>query len=276
MTLPNETPSRLDRMQFVVRPILPAYEQIADQLRALVVRGELRPGERLPAEAEIATMFGVGRSTVREALRLLASQGLVTTRRGAGGGTFIVSPDRDAISQYLEVSLGLLVGSHRPAVEELLEARLALERPAARLAALRHDPGHLAQIAATIPEGPAPNEEMYQSKFHEAVLGASGNVMLRVMTRPVFDVLRTRLMRSAASPEFWDRVVIEHRQIFAAIARRDGSGAESSMQEHLMHLNSVYRDIDTALRGDLRPAAELALADGSGIEGNTTECIGGD
>lgn len=272
----NASPNPSDRLHLTVRPILPAYEQIADQLRTLVIRGELRPGERLPAEAEIATMFGVGRTTVREALRLLASQGLVTTRRGAGGGTFIVSPDRDAISQYLEVSLGLLVGSHRPAVEDLLEARLALEKPAARLAALRHDRDQLAEISATIPEGSAPNVDMYQSKFHEAVLGASGNTMLKVMTRPVFDVLRTRLMRSAASPEFWERVVVEHRQILEAIARRDGEGAEKSMHDHLTHLSSVYRDIDTALRRDLRPAAELALAAGIAPQHEKLEHLGGD
>lgn len=259
MNLPSHNPNQSSRLQLSISPVRPAYEQIADQLRTLVIRGELRPGERLPAEGDLATMFGVGRTTAREALRLLASQGLVTTRRGVGGGTFIVSPDRDAICQYLETSLGLLAGSHRPAVEDLLEARLALEKPAARLAAVRHDETQLAEISATVPDGPAPNEDMYQSKFHVAVLEASGNMMLEVMTRPVFDVLRTRMVRSAAPANFWDRVVDDHRRILGAIARRDGQEAEEAMHEHLIHLSSVYRDIDTALHPDLRPATGPAL-----------------
>jgi len=220
-------------------------------------------------------MFGVGRTTVREALRLLASQGLVTTRRGVGGGTFIVSPDRDGICKYLETSLGLLVGSHRPAVEDLLEARLALEKPAARLAAIGHDDAQLAGISATVPDGPAPNEDMYQSKFHVAILEASGNMMLEVMARPVFDVLRTRLVRSAAPVDFWDRVVDDHRRILDAISRRDGQEAEGAMHDHLIRLSSVYRDIDEALHPDLQTATGPALALDSATDKKRKEVSGG-
>lgn len=275
MNSPVQGTNQSARLQLSISPVRPAYEQIADQLRTLVIRGELRPGERLPAEGDLATMFGVGRTTAREALRLLASQGLVTTRRGVGGGTFIVSPDRDAICQYLETSLGLLAGSHRPAVEDLLEARLALEKPAARLAAVRHDDAQLAGISATVPEGPAPNEDMYQSKFHVAVLEASGNMMLEVMTRPVFDVLRTRMVRSAAPADFWDRVVDDHRRILDAISRRDGQEAEGAMHDHLIHLSSVYRDIDTALHPDLRPATGPALVLDSATDKKRKEDSGG-
>ncbi len=263
MNLPSHNANQSSRLQLSISEVRPAYEQIADQLRTLVIRGELRPGERLPAEGELATMFGVGRTTAREALRLLASQGLVTTRRGASGGTFIVSPDRDAICRYLETSLGLLAGSDRLAVEDLLEARLALEKPAARLAAVRHDEAQLAEISATVPDGPAPNEDMYQSKFHVAVLEASGNRMLEVMTRPVFDVLRNRMVRSAAPANFWDGVVDDHRRILDAIRRRNGQEAEEAMHEHLIQLSSVYREIDAALHPDLRPVTGPTLVLGS-------------
>ncbi|MHB1903392.1 MAG: FadR/GntR family transcriptional regulator, partial [Ferrimicrobium sp.] len=148
-------------------------------------------------------------------------------------------------------SLGLLVGSHRPGTEDLLEARMVLERPASRLAAIRHDAALLSRIKSTVPSGPVPNEDMYQSHFHIAVLEASGNVMLEVMTRPVFDVLRTRMVRSAAPPDFWDRVVEDHRKILDAITRRDGDEAESAMQEHLMHISSVYSSIDSVRHPDL-------------------------
>jgi GntR family transcriptional regulator, transcriptional repressor for pyruvate dehydrogenase complex len=233
-----------------VVPVRPAYEQIADQLRSLIMHGRLRPGERLPPEPALGAMFGVGRTTIREALRLLTSQGLVTTKRGVSGGTFVIVPDRDVICRYLESSLGLLADSERPGVNSLLEARAALEIPATRLAAARHNTDQLERIEQTLDRA-ASNEDMYQSEFHIAVLEASGNVMLEVMARPVFDVLRTRLVRSAAPATFWDRVVSDHRRILAAISAREEGRAAAAMSEHLSHLESVYQDIDTALHPDL-------------------------
>jgi len=238
-------------LRLALNPIRPAYEQVVEQLRNLVINGDLRPGERLPSEADLAALFGVGRSTVREALRLLSSQGLVITRRGATGGTFVVSPDRDTICKYLEASLGLLAGPHRPGTDDLLEARMVLERPASRLAAIRHDDVQLSRIKDTISTGPVANEDMFQSHFHVAVLEASGNAMLEVMTRPVFDVLRTRMIRSAAPVEFWDRVVDDHRRILGAIAARDGDEAELAMQEHLLYLSPVYSSIDSVNHPDV-------------------------
>jgi DNA-binding FadR family transcriptional regulator len=102
---------------------------------------------------------------------------------------------------------------------------------------------------------------MYQSHFHIAVLEASGNVMLEVMTRPVFDILRTRMVRSAAPPDFWDRVVEDHRRILAAITSRDGDGAELAMQEHLLHLSSVYSSIDSVGHPDLVSQTGQAMSD---------------
>jgi DNA-binding GntR family transcriptional regulator len=75
--------------------------------------------------------------------------------------------------------------------------------------------------------------------------------MLEVMTRPVFDVLRTRMIRSAAPLEFWDRVVEDHRRILAAIARRDGDAAELAMQRHLVYLSPVYSSIDSVAHPDV-------------------------
>jgi DNA-binding FadR family transcriptional regulator len=234
-----------------VSPVRPAYEQVADQLRAFVIRGDLRPGHRLPSEAKLAALFGVGRTTAREALRLLASQGLVATKRGVTGGTFVIVPDRDAICRHLEANLGLLAGSDRPGIEELLEARSVLEVPAARLAAGRHTEAQLDALAGTVPDGLVVNENMEQAEFHMSLLRISGNQLLEVVTRPVFDVLRARLLRSAAPAGFWDRVVEYHCEILAAITRRDEEGAGEAMREHLVHLESVYRSIDTALHRDL-------------------------
>lgn len=228
-------------------PIRPAYEQIADQLRRLVISGDLRPGQRLPSENNLAIQFGVGRTTVREALRSLASQKLVATRRGVNGGSFIITPDRDIICQYLEIGLGLLAGAERLSVEDLIEARLALEIPAVRYAAKRHTPEQLNAIESAILQGSKQNEEMHHAKFHVTILKASDNALLEVMTRPVFDVMRSRMVREAAPKIFWNQVLVEHERIIAAIRHRDADAAAEQMCIHINNLSSVYNNIDTAL-----------------------------
>src|SRR5829696_7791978 len=109
---------------------------LSDALRARILTRELRPGDRLPIEPDLAEQYGVSRSTVREALRVLASQGLVSTSRGVQGGSFISCPEPAQISEYLHASLGLLAESKNITVDALLEARDVLEVPAAGLAAL--------------------------------------------------------------------------------------------------------------------------------------------
>src|SRR5262249_20886659 len=83
-----------------VRRVRKAYEQVADQLRDLILAGELSRGERLPNENMLAREFGVSRATVREALRLLAAQNLIRTAKGAGGGSYVTLPSVDHISEF--------------------------------------------------------------------------------------------------------------------------------------------------------------------------------
>src|SRR3954468_11719481 len=99
------------RAALAVSRLQPAYQQVADQLRALIISGELVAGDRLPPEGELGASFGVSRSTVREALRSLASQGLIETTRGTTGGTFVTRIKPAAVTSYLETSIGLMSGT---------------------------------------------------------------------------------------------------------------------------------------------------------------------
>ena len=83
---------------------MPAYQVLADALRAKILAGELEPGRKLPIEPELSAQYGVSRSTVREALRVLASQNLIATTRGVSGGSFVAPPNPEQISGYLEAS----------------------------------------------------------------------------------------------------------------------------------------------------------------------------
>jgi DNA-binding FadR family transcriptional regulator len=237
-----------------VRRIQPAYQQVAGQLRRLILQGDLGAGERLPNETELSLMFGVSRSTVREALRVLSSQNLVTTSRGVSGGSFIAHPEPGHITEFLEASIGLLSGTDTLSVASLLEARELLEVPAARLAAARRTP----EQAAALREAVAQEQEHLDrgadfeqhQRFHQIVLQASGNPLLEMMTRPVFNVLRTRFLREAAPRSFWEAVAAEHQRINDSIADGDADGAAEEMREHLAHLAETYRQIDRTTRDD--------------------------
>lgn len=232
-----------------VSRVLPAYQQVANQLQELIMKGTLVVGERLPAEGEMAVQFGVSRSTVREALRGLSSQSLVQTRRGVNGGTFVAEPSAEHVQAYLETTIGLLSGADVVSVDEILEARELFEVPSARLAALRRDEEQLAALEATLASGAevalAGDFEGHK-EFHVAVMEASGNRLLQVIAAPLFSVLRTRFMRERASRDFWTSVVCDHRDIYDAIAAGDAEAASRLMHGHLERLRSMYERIDRA------------------------------
>ena len=243
-----------------VRRVLPAYQQVANQLQELIMKGTLAAGERLPAEGEMALQFGVSRSTVREALRGLSSQSLVHTKRGVNGGTFVAEPSAEHVQTYLETTIGLLSGADVVSVDEILEARELFEVPAARLAALRRDEDQIQRLTSTLASGAdadlAADFEGHKD-FHVAVMEASGNRLLEVIARPVFSVLRTRFMRDKASPEFSAAVDGDHQDIHDAIAAGDAEAAAGLMHNHLERLRSMYKRIDRAAHpatGTVAPA----------------------
>jgi GntR family transcriptional regulator, transcriptional repressor for pyruvate dehydrogenase complex len=142
-----------------VERIRPAYRQVADQLRQCIVSGQLVPGQRLPIEPEMAKAFGVSRSTIREALGNLASSGLVTTRRGVNGGTWVAVPSADQIRGFLTDSIGLMMHAETLSDEGILEARLLLEVPVARLAAQRRNAEQLQRLGSDVVRGQASEAE---------------------------------------------------------------------------------------------------------------------
>lgn len=226
-----------------VQRVRPAYRQVADDLRAQIMRGAVAAGERLPSEPDLAHAFGVSRSTVREALRVLASQHLIETRRGVRGGSFVAAPDPARVVEDVGGALGVLVSTPHLRLEDLLEARLLLEPAAARLAAQRADAETVeaVRVAAEAPHDPEdPSGFGPHLDFHTTVLMATGNLMFTMMGQPVHDVLRTQLDRDVARRE-WEQVDECHGVIAGHIARGEDTAAEEAMREHLLDLRTLYR-----------------------------------
>ncbi len=217
----------------------PAYQRLADHLRDEILRGVLPPGSRLPLEAELCEQHGVSRSTVREAIRLLEAQNLVVTTRGTTGGSFVSVPATERISDELGTSLDLLISNQSVTIDEVLEARQLIEVPAAALAAKRRTEAQLEELRECVAEGRSANE-----RFHSVLLEASGNPLVEVVCRPLFDVLRDRLRRDLATDEFWSAVDGEHRRLLELLEAGDADGVAEEMARHLEHLATEYKALD--------------------------------
>jgi len=243
-----------------VRRVRKAYEQVADQLRQLVITGELTPGERLPNEAVLAREFGVSRATVREALRVLAAQNLIRTAKGAGGGSYVTIPSVDHISEFLRANIGLLTDARDVTLEELVEARRLLEVPAARLAAERRHEEDLERLRSTIPPEPlrldTQEQYTYNAEFHTTLIGCCGNTLLYIAAQPVFFALQTSLARSALGRRFHREINAHHRRIADAIAAADAGAAAEEMELHLDFLVPFYEKAWRELRHRARGSSE--------------------
>ena len=251
-TLSDAVSSSDERSALSVNRIQPAYAQVAGQLRDLIVTGQVRAGDHLPNESELAAIFGVSRSTVREALRSLAAQSLVYTSRGVTGGTFVAELDAETVSEYLRTSLGLMSGSAGVTVAELLETRAALEVPAARLAAIRRTNEDLSVLAQYSTLKDIDDEVVRfarNARFHELVLAASGNRLLGLVASPVFDVLKSRFRRDSVEKSYWTQVDEDHQEILKFIESGDPEGAETAMRQHLHRLETTYESIDITTQG---------------------------
>jgi len=220
-----------------VRP--PAYQQLADELRADITSGRLQPGERLPPEPELCVRSGVSRSTVREALRLLASQYLIVTTRGVTGGSFVAHPDASQLSEALSTGLALLSNSAGIGFADLLELRRALEIPAAALAATRRTEDNLAELQATLFDPDHDDVDtmlVAHAEFHSGVAKATGNPLYELVTRPLYHVAYGEEVLENLPEGYWARMDADHRELLGCLAARDPEAAATVGRRHLDYI----------------------------------------
>jgi GntR family transcriptional regulator, transcriptional repressor for pyruvate dehydrogenase complex len=225
-----------------VRP--PAYQVLADELRADITSGRLQPGERLPPEPELCVKTGVSRSTVREALRLLASQHLIVTTRGVTGGSFVAHPDAEQLADGLATGFTLLTNSADVGLADLLELRRALEVPAAGLAAVRRTPEQLAEIRDTLFEPAADDVDrmlLAHAAFHMAVAKATGNPLFELVVRPLYHVSYGEELTDALPPGYWTQIDADHRQLLDRLIAQDAEAASLAASRHLDYIMAVTR-----------------------------------
>lgn len=209
-------------------------ESVARQILQEIRRNRLGPGSMLPPESTMVERFGVGRGSLREALRILEVNGLVTLKPGPRGGPVVAPHAPGNFGQMMTLHLQSLGATYR----QLLEARLEYEVVLARKAAEQpgEEAGRLVRESLT-PSQDGTDEQRYVSAtsgFHSAVGKASGNPVLALAADSIYAIWSIRVTEVLYPADERAQVITHHEAITRAIERHDPKRAQRLMREHML------------------------------------------
>jgi DNA-binding FadR family transcriptional regulator len=209
-------------------------ELVARELARRIIDERLEEGTMLPNERELIEIFHVGRTTLREALRLLETRGVITIRTGPRGGPIVRRPRPDDLSDVLTLTLQF----EGAALADVLEARVVAEPAITRLAADRITDEELAELeeateamAAATGDGAAFVEQ--NIRFHRLIGEVAGSVALQVFLRSLESIVQSEVSGIEYSPRQRKKFVEDHARIVEALRARDGDAAAAAMRDHL-------------------------------------------
>jgi GntR family transcriptional repressor for pyruvate dehydrogenase complex len=209
------------------------FEQIEQQIEQRILSGELRSGDRLPTERELAEQFHASRTAVREAMKSLAQKGLVDMRPGRG--TIVI----DGTSRAMRHSLGLMMRIGQAVnSSSLVEVREILEPEIAALAAVRATEEHVAamQEAVAIMDANLNDADAYitaDNDFHRALAEGTQNVLILALVDSIVDLLseqRKHIFSVSGGPQ---RGQIHHKRVLETVIQHDPEAARQAMHAHL-------------------------------------------
>ncbi|AXT27005.1 FCD domain-containing protein [Ruegeria sp. AD91A] len=220
---------------------------VVRQIELLILRGILRPGERLPSERELAERMGVSRPSLRDAISELQEQGLLTAK--AGSGIYVA----EVLGSAFSPALIRLFGSHEEAVFDYLSFRRDMEGLAAERAARMGSDSDLKVVQAIFDKmqaahnrNAANDEAQLDAEFHMAIIEASHNVVMLHMMRSMYDLLvqgvfynRQTMFRQRATRE---AILDQHRAINVALQQRDPLAARNAIERHLDFVERCMAD----------------------------------
>lgn len=226
-----------------------ATEEVADEIRRHVQSHDLKPGDRLGREEDLARTFGVSRPTLREALRLLASTHLLRATKGPGGGIFVAATAEEGMARAVSASVASMLAAETVNLDELLEARMLSEIPLAGLAAQRATPEQVAGMRALLDDAAAHEEDderlgEIDRELHRRITQAAGNRVTAAFTAWVVDVLQPVLEARIRPAVVQSALLQQHRDLLRAIERNDPTAAERAMREHLLYLRDVLSVVE--------------------------------
>ena len=224
------------------------YERVMQEIRSAVFSGELKPGEQLPPERELAEMLGVSRTSLREALKMLAAAGIVTIKHGQG--VFVSATDPD---QYIQ-GFADQIFMPEDRVADLFEIRRLLEPQAAAWAAQRSTPESAEELLVLVRKtreesGSRASGNLMllaesDGKFHQRLAEMTGNQVLVRTMHHLLDLLTDLRALALSIPGRPVKSLEDHERIAECIANKDVDGARRAME---YHLEVVERDLSTKL-----------------------------
>jgi DNA-binding FadR family transcriptional regulator len=244
-------------------------ELVARDIAARIVADDLPEGTRLPNEREMLDEYQVGRSTLREALRLLESHGVLTIRPGREGGPVVRRPRATDLAE----TLTLLLDFGQVPFSEVYSARQAIEPTLARMAASNIDASTLSEMRESIDRmsNDLPDRAVFRSenfRFHEFIAHAAKSPVLELFTAALESVaggIAFGAVEADFSTEQRSHVLSFHERLFEALSSGDGEQAEALMREHLAESRSywieAYKDVSNRpVRWGAVPRVSVALA----------------
>ena len=229
-------------------------EEIAARLLDLIRAEQLRPGDKLPAERELAAMMRVSRPVLREALRALAIMKVVEIRQGAG--TYITALEPQQMVSHLD----FVLSKDPVALAQVIETRRVVEVGNVRLAATRIGDAGLARLdgllgglRATV--GDADRFSTLDIEFHDVICEAAGNFLLAQFMRIINTLGKVSRERTGATRATRERALADHALIVAALRARDPDAAAAAMRRHLDHVEEA---LARALGTNRKPGARAA------------------
>lgn len=212
-----------------------ASDNAAAWLKALVFTGQLGPGDRLPAERDLAIQLGIGRMTLRLALKSLETSGYIVTTRGARGGSRVT--DIDALTAAWHDWMR----RNGPQVEQIFELRMILETQVAGLAAQRATPADIRAIEATLENTGTTEESLirWHTAFHDALGAATHNERLQRAVRELGSEIFLPVAQVRDEPLLVEIRAL-HQGILDAVRAGDAARAERLMREHLEYTQRTF------------------------------------
>ena len=224
-------------------------KQIAEQIRDSIMDGRLQVNDRLPTEEELAVQFNVSRPTIREALKRLAAQHLIRSRRGPTGGTFVNRPSLTELSANLSSSTTLMVLLGEFGLTDIIEARHEMERLCARFAAERITDEQISEIKNELNvqlDENITDVEFCASdiRYHRTLANASGNPVLRFLMTAVIEALQP--VENMIIFRFRERAAIidQHKKLVTALEDRDSDAACLAIDSQMEYLRDRFAEAE--------------------------------
>lgn len=221
---------------------LKTSEVVASSIAKHISDNQLEEGTRLPSEVEMAGSFQVGRTTMREALRLLETQGAISIRSGPHGGPIVRRPRPSDFSR----GLTLLLQFEQASLADVITARAALEPTLAGMAAAQAGPDLIATLEGTVArmvEG-AGDQECFTREntlFHGGIAAASGSAVLRIFSESLQSIADGGIAGVRYNARHHIAVSKAHQRIIDALKEQDAANAERTMRDHLNEVDEYWQ-----------------------------------